>query len=69
MEDENPSKEAGQENSLNLRSCQNVCVRERMTRLDEKVTAVKWNYLNLRTKLDLPWASKARSGAPMWITF
>ena len=36
----------------------------RMTKLDEKVTAVKWNYLNLRTKLDLPAASKARPGAP-----
>ena len=35
-----------------------------MTELDEKVTAVKWNYLNLRTKLDLPAASKARPGAP-----
>ena len=34
----------------------------------EKVTVVKWNYLNLRTKLHLP-GSKRRPGAPTWITF
>lgn len=49
---------------LALSECENV----RMTKLCEKVTAVKWNYLNLRTKLDLP-ASKGRPGAPTWITF
>ena len=50
---------------LALSECENV----RMTKLCEKVTAVKWNYLNLRTKLDFPAASKARPGAPTWITF